>query len=80
MKLDISSRMVRWSIKLSEFNLKYMPRIVIKAKALTNFIVERVDDEQSEGQGVKLEWTIYVNGSSKREGNSIGIILLGSKG
>lgn len=39
-KPSIFSRIVRWLIKLSEFDLKYCPRTVIKAHTLNNFIVE----------------------------------------
>lgn len=52
MKPNIFGRIVRWSIKLSEFDLKYIPRTVIKTQALTNFIVKQVDDKQNKEQKV----------------------------
>lgn len=45
MKLDISKRMVHWSLKLSEFDLKYMPRTTIKVQAVTDFIVKQNEEE-----------------------------------
>lgn len=48
MELDISNRMVKWYVKLSKFDLKYMPITVIKAQALAIFIIEQADDEQRE--------------------------------
>ena len=39
-KLEAAGRLVQWAIELSEFNVKYKPRNVIKAQALADFIVE----------------------------------------
>ena len=39
-KMTISSRMVKWSIELSEFSLEYQPRKAIKAQALVDFVAE----------------------------------------
>lgn len=60
MKRNISRRMVRWSTELSEFDLKYMPKTIIKAQALTNFIIEEIEDEQGAKQEVndQYEWVI----------------------
>ena len=37
-KPDISSKLVKWSIELSEFDISYRPRFAIKAYALVDFI------------------------------------------
>ena len=39
-KPDVARRMVQWAIELSQFDVKHKPKIVIKAQALTDFIVE----------------------------------------
>lgn len=39
-KPDIFGRIIRWSIELSELDLKYIPKMVIKAQALSEFIIE----------------------------------------
>ena len=38
--LDAVGRMVLWVFKLSEFDVKYRPRIAIKAQALVDFVAE----------------------------------------
>ena len=39
-KLEAARRMVQWAIELSQFDIKYHPRIAIKAQALVDFITE----------------------------------------
>ena len=39
-KLEATGRMVRWAIELSQFNIEYHPKTVIKAQVLTDFIAE----------------------------------------
>lgn len=38
--LDILGRMVKWAIKLSEFNISYQPRLAMKVQVLANFIAK----------------------------------------
>ena len=35
-----SGKLLKWSIKLSEFHVNYQPRMAIKAQALADFITE----------------------------------------
>ena len=37
-KPDATGRMVQWAVKLSQFDIKYMPRVAIKDQALVDFI------------------------------------------
>ncbi|CAL2247523.1 unnamed protein product [Prunus armeniaca] len=37
---DASQRLMKWAIKLSQYDLLYQPKAVIKAQALADFIVE----------------------------------------
>jgi len=39
-KPDLARRMIGWAIELSEFQIQYQPRGVIKSQALADFIVE----------------------------------------
>ncbi|XP_071906208.1 uncharacterized protein [Coffea arabica] len=41
-KPDVSGRMVKWAVELSEYDLGYQPRTAIKAQALADFIAEGV--------------------------------------
>ena len=48
-KPEVAGKLVQWIIELSQFDIKYHPRIAIKAQALANFIVEFtvLDDEET---------------------------------
>ncbi|TYH82697.1 hypothetical protein ES332_D02G079700v1 [Gossypium tomentosum] len=39
-KVDIFGRMIKWSVKLSEFALEYSSRKVIQLHTLADFVVE----------------------------------------
>ena len=51
--------------ELSEFDVRYKPREVIKAQALAEFIVEitPTTNQQDGDQGAK-QWVVHVDGSS----------------
>ena len=39
-KPDLSGRMLKWAIELSEYGIEYQPRLSIKRQVMANFIVE----------------------------------------
>ena len=39
-KLEAAGRLIQWAVKLSEFDVRYLPRNAIKAQALADFIAE----------------------------------------
>ncbi|XP_077248596.1 uncharacterized protein LOC143888148 [Tasmannia lanceolata] len=44
---DTSERLVKWAVKLSKFDIQYLPRPVIKAQVLANFVAECTIHQQS---------------------------------
>ena len=62
-KLEAARRMVQWAIELSQFDIKYHPRIAIKAQALVDFITEfsllKDDNPTNEIE----QWMIQTDGS-----------------
>ena len=48
-KLDVSGRLLRWSLELSKFDIIFKPRSVIKAQAIADFITEFANDSCGEG-------------------------------
>ena len=75
-KLEAARRLIQWAIELSEFDINYQPRSVIKAQALEDFIAEftpshgdldKVDDSNT--------WVFYVDGSPTLYVRGIGVIL-----
>ena len=39
-KPDASGRLLKWAIELSQFDIKFLPRLTIKGQALADFITE----------------------------------------
>ena len=39
-KFDLSGRMLKWSKELSEYGIKYQPKLAIKEQVMADFIVE----------------------------------------
>ncbi|KAH9653209.1 hypothetical protein KPL70_027331 [Citrus sinensis] len=75
-KPDASGRLVKWSVELSEFDLSYRPRGVIKTQALADFMVDCVElgEEVHEEQPVEQEnpkevWLAMVDGSHSEQGS-----------
>ncbi|XP_060961981.1 uncharacterized protein LOC133032149 [Cannabis sativa] len=82
-KPEASTRLLKWSVELSQFDIKYKPRSAIKGQALADFILEfpstevalveeKIDTNVPNGEG----WTLYVDGASNTEGSSGRIILI----
>ena len=63
--------MVTWSMELSESNIRYEPKIVIKAQALADFLAEMVNEEVTKDPS----WTLYVDRASSAKGCGARVIL-----
>ncbi|XP_072064465.1 uncharacterized protein [Arachis hypogaea] len=71
-KPDIAGRLIKWSIELSEFDIRYQSRGAIKSQFLADFVAELT--LPSEDDHTK-QWTLYIDGSSNKEGCGAGIRL-----
>ncbi|KAL0453638.1 UNVERIFIED_CONTAM: hypothetical protein Slati_1341900 [Sesamum latifolium] len=47
-KPEASGRLVKWAIELSEYDTSYLPRTIIKAQALADFVSEITGTTQEE--------------------------------
>lgn len=84
-KPNVSSRLVAWAIKLTQFALEYHPRTAIKGQALANFVVEcsfsepyssnAVVGSVTDVHPVQTSWTLYVDDSSTSGVSGAGVIL-----
>ena len=64
---------------MSEFDIRYRPRIAIKGQVVADFIAEFTHDEDKGAEESHL-WSIYTNGSSNRQTGGASIVLLSPEG
>ena len=63
-KLESKGRLIKYDVKLSEFDIKYLPRHVIKAQALADFIAEFTPSHNESEVVEDKKWIIHVDSSS----------------
>ena len=72
-KPDLSKRMARWAVELSEYGIQYKPRLSKKGQVLVDFIAEL---PQSETYPDNLDWwTFNIDEASRQSGAGIGLQL-----
>ncbi|XP_074283366.1 uncharacterized protein LOC141607915 [Silene latifolia] len=87
----LNGRMSRWTLMLSEFDLKYVPLKMIKGKAVVDFLVdnpieetEKVDTWSFPNEDiiyVKNDvWDLYFEGALSYMGYEVGILLIFPEG
>ncbi|PNX63913.1 maturase K, partial [Trifolium pratense] len=57
---DMTGRMLKWSLELSEFEIFFESRKALKAQVLADFVAEMTTPSTPD----KNKWTIFVDGSS----------------
>nr|XP_043615882.1 uncharacterized protein LOC122587782 [Erigeron canadensis] len=86
-KPEVSSRMAKWSVKLSAFNLIYEPRTAIKSQALADIVADFSTDLQSDVDlEVKMleesteKWTLHTDVAANVKRIGLGIVLKSPQG
>jgi len=84
---DMTGRLVKWAIKLAEYDINYEPRGAIKAQALADFVAELTLPASSTSETTPTdvnksspEWVLSVDGASNQKGSGAGVILEGPGG
>ncbi|CAJ2646545.1 unnamed protein product [Trifolium pratense] len=75
---DMAGRMLKWSLELSEFDIRYESRKALKAQVLADFVAEMMSSSPTVDGADK--WTIFVDGASSATGAGAGIILENENG
>ncbi|MCH79610.1 gag-pol polyprotein [Trifolium medium] len=70
---DMAGRMLKWSLELFEFDVRYEGRKALKAQALADFVAEMTPPALPNSEADK--WTIFVDRASSSTGAGAGIIL-----
>ncbi|GKV28900.1 hypothetical protein SLEP1_g37888 [Rubroshorea leprosula] len=79
-KLELSSRLIRWSVELSEYDLRFQPCTTIKGQAIADFLVECLSATAEERTPEYPTWILYVDGVASIEGSGVGAMLVGLDG
>ena len=87
---DYTGRIAKWAIILGAFDIKYMPRTLVKGRVLADLVAEfaeiptekRVEEENTNGKSVlvisvqePLSWKVCVDGAANYKGSSVGLVL-----
>ncbi|XP_021802453.1 uncharacterized protein LOC110746532 [Prunus avium] len=94
-KPETSGRLVKWAIKLGEFDIQFKPRPAEKGQVVADFIAELTPSEASEPEktppqaglpnGSRLDqstpfWILHVDGSANQQGCGAGLVLTAPDG
>ena len=79
-KLEAARMMIQWAIKLTQFNIKYHPRLAIKVQTLANFIAEFTVLDKDEALDEVERWTIQTDRSSTQKRGGVMIIIITLEG
>ncbi|XP_070013132.1 uncharacterized protein [Nicotiana sylvestris] len=83
-KQELSGRLAKWAIELSEYDIIYHPRIAIESQVLADFIVDfstnlipQVEKELQVFTGSNPKsWILFTDGSSNVKDADLGIVLI----
>ena len=82
-KPETSGRLTKWAIELSEFDIRYKPRMAIKGQILADFVMEFTIATPPETTQLTPElpvWKLYVDGVANAQGRGASLILTSPEG
>ncbi|GAV65277.1 RVT_3 domain-containing protein [Cephalotus follicularis] len=82
-KPDTSRRLIKWSVKLGEYDVKFEARPVIKSQVLADFVGDNTRTECMEENPFENErglWKLSIDGSSCITGSGAGLVLTSPDG
>ncbi|KAK0594753.1 hypothetical protein LWI29_000130 [Acer saccharum] len=85
-KPEVSGRLTKWAVELSEYDIRYTPKTAIKGQAVSDFIAEFTEPDaevrraMEDEQTTKFQWKLHVDGSSNTHGSGAGIVITTPEG
>ena len=82
-KPETSGRLMKWAIELSEFDIIYKPKTVIKGQVLADFFMEFTSAEPAKDVQTTNDlciWKLSIDGASNAQGSGAGLILTSLEG
>ena len=65
-KWDITGKMLRWAIELSEYGIDHQPRLSLKGQVMTDFIAELPEARAPDKEWTPDDrWSLHVDGASR---------------
>jgi ribonuclease HI len=77
---DANGRIVKWSVELGEFDIKFCPRQAIKSQILADFISEWTEIQMPPPKEWREHWIMYFDGALKLEGAGAGVLFISPQG
>ena len=80
---EVSGRLMKWAIELSEFDIRYKPKTAIKGQVLADFVMEFAPVQLAEPAQPRDDlpiWKLSVDGASNAQGSGAGLILTSPEG
>ena len=68
---------MKWAIELSEFDIRYKPKIEIKGQVLADFVMEFTPAEPTEATPLTSDlptWRLSLDGAANAQGSGAGLI------
>ena len=82
-KPETSGRLMKWAIELSQFDIRYKPKTVIKGQVLADFVMEFMSAEPAKNAQTMTDlsiWKLSVDGAANTQGSGAGLILTSPEG
>ena len=82
-KPEVSGRLMKWAIELSELYIRYKPKTAIKGQVLADFVMEFAPVEFAKPTQSRDDlpiWKLSVYGASNAQGSGAGLILTSPEG
>ena len=82
-KPETSGRLMKWTLELSEFDIKYKPKTTIKGQVLADFVMEFTPAELTEDTRATPDlpiWKLFIDGAANAQGSGAGLILTSPEG
>ncbi|KAK0607714.1 hypothetical protein LWI29_019004 [Acer saccharum] len=85
-KPELSERLTKWAMELSEFDIRYTPKAAIKGQAVLDFIAEFTEPDaevrriMEDEQANEFQWKLHVDRSLNTHGSGAGIVITTPEG
>jgi ribonuclease HI len=77
---DTVGHIVKWPVKLGEFDLEFCPRQAIKSQILADFVSEWTETQRPSPAEKPKHWKMYFSGSLNLEGGGTGVLFISPHG